>query len=84
MRAVNSVSSGSASACAGDIQKWLTMALDDGLPGDWGCAATPLYGLLTPLRSLSSTEQMTDLERQLEGLHAEIDKYLKELIFSKI
>ncbi len=66
-----------------DIQKWLTMALDENLPGDWDMFRRRFMTLLMPLRSLQAADGLPRLEKDLSDLHSEIAKQLELLNNSK-
>ncbi len=59
-----------------DIQKWLTLALDDELPGDWEPLRRRFMGLARPLRSLRTDEDVAALDGLIHALHDEISKLL--------
>ncbi len=60
-----------------DIQKWLTLAVDENLPGDWEPLRRQFLALARPLRSLRTEDNLTSLERETAELHAEVAKLLK-------
>jgi len=62
-----------------DIQKWLALALDEDLPGDWEPLRRRFMGTMTPLRGLRSQADLEQLSEALEQLHAEVSKQLETL-----
>ncbi len=60
-----------------DIQKWLTLALDENLPGDWEPLRRQFLALARPLRSLRTEEDLAALDGRVGELHALIAKLLE-------
>ena len=65
-----------------DILKWLGLALDESLPGEWEPLRRRYMGLLTPLRSLRADADLTALAALLEALHGDVAKLLETCINS--
>ncbi len=60
-----------------DIQKWLTLALDENLPGDWEPLRRHYLALARPLRSLRTEEDLAGLDALVGELHADVAKLLE-------
>ncbi len=66
-----------------DIQKWLTLALDENLPGDWEPLRRHYLALARPLRSLRTEEDLAGLDALVGELHADVAKLLELQVYAQ-
>jgi replication initiation protein RepC len=66
-----------------DIQKWLTLALDEDLPGDWEPLRRQFMALARPLRSLRTDDDLAAMDAQVGDLHAVVAKLLNLQVVAK-